>query len=362
MQYSHHGDYNTVRAKFGSPDCKKELDEPDYVEEFEFNTNSAQVRAGGPPPPDTDVNDNKNKNSTLTTTEGTDEVDHRTISLPRLRLPVDYIAMVEKVGTVLFTLDLIMRLFSCPSLKRYFLSLANVIDLLAIVFSYLNLILVNIRKENKYQESWVKTINYFQIIRTFRLIRVAKNVRASRVLAFSVQQNIHDMVLLVILLLIGVSLSANVIYLLEEDSTVPSIPEGWYWSLITITTVGYGDVTPKTAGGKAVSSLLALCGVLLLSISLPMFVNNFLTLYQYSCFEDSVATKKQKEQSKNDDKYLDDEHKVDLKGSRGAGDTYEVEKLDDHCTKTDPVHHFLPIPGQVINMADSKERLATKVS
>jgi hypothetical protein len=55
-----------------------------------------------------------------------------------------------------------------------------------------------------------------------------------------------------------------------------------------MTTVGYGDISPETGLGRVVSSICAICGVLLLAVTLPMFVNNFLTLYQYSCVNESI--------------------------------------------------------------------------
>ncbi|WAR15076.1 KCNB1-like protein [Mya arenaria] len=139
-------------------------------------------------------------------------------------------------------------------------------------------------------------LNYFQIFRTLRMIRLVSNLRASRVLVFSIRQNIKDMMLLGLLLTVAVSVTGHLIYFMEDPETIGSVPNAWYWAVITLTTVGYGDISPVTCLGKILASLMAISGVLLLAVTVPTFVNNFLTLYQYACLDDYIGSKLSAEQ------------------------------------------------------------------
>lgn len=268
------------------------------------------------------------------------------VELPDIYLPHDSLRYTEISISVLFTIDLMLRMFSCPCIKKYFKSFVNVIDILALVSFYAHELLIQIRKGDKYTDGWVRAISYIQIVRAFRLFRFAKNVRASLVLTYTLRQNIKDMSLLVLLLIIGTSISANVMYFVDR-ANIRSIPEAWYWSIITLTTVGYGDVTPGTTGAKIVASVLAVCGVLLLSVTLPLFVNNFLTLYQYSCLEETVDAKKNtdKDSRKIDHAGLDvklEKHKSFINECQGKLIKNGFNRIDSHTSI--PGQIFVPTP------------------
>ncbi|KAL4221595.1 hypothetical protein ACF0H5_019852 [Mactra antiquata] len=87
----------------------------------------------------------------------------------------------------------------------------------------------------------------------------------------------------------------------RDRDSVRSIPMAWYWAIITMTTVGYGDLSPSTTVGYVLATVCAISGVLLLSITLPMFVNNFLCLYLYSCVDDAMDKTETKEEEFCDD-------------------------------------------------------------
>jgi voltage-gated potassium channel Kch len=68
--------------------------------------------------------------------------------------------------------------------------------------------------------------------------------------------------------------------------------DAWWWSIVTMTTVGYGDIYPKSVVGRILGGLCALYGVLMFSMTLPIFVNTFHTVYQYAIFADRNSHKK----------------------------------------------------------------------
>lgn len=264
MEHSEDMAVDTARTRLGNPDCTTfqfndmdVLDDADmFWEEYDYADNGTKLSS--------------------------------TVTLPHKTVRYFVFVVLEMIAAVFFTLDLLLRLLTCPSLPIYFRSILNIFDILAVAGFYVHLIVVNIEREHKYQTGWIELINYLQIFRIMRLFRFVRNVRASRVLTFSLRQNARDMTLLVLLVMIVVSTSASLVYFIEDRAVFESIPVAWYWAMITLTTVGYGDITPKSGAGRLLAAILAICGVLLLSITLPMFVNNFLTLYQYSCLDESI--------------------------------------------------------------------------
>ena len=214
---------------------------------------------------------------------------------PVLRTPIFILVALDYIPAAFFTIDFIVRFVCCPSKRKFVTSLLNIVDIVALVGFYIYVLYLATEKEHKYKHSWVKLFHFLQVLRIMRLFRVVKHLRASRVLAFSLKQNLKDMALLAMLLLIFTCFTANLIYFIEDHKVISSVPSAWYWSIITLTTVGYGDIAPITGGGRALACVMSICGVLLLAITLPMFVNNFLTLYQYAYLDDFIEDKKAKE-------------------------------------------------------------------
>lgn len=222
------------------------------------------------------------------------------IDIPHLTVPKGVFNILDVIVNVFFTIDFILRITSCPSLRRYFKSVINILDALALLSTYIYIVIVSVKREYLYQKtSWLMLLEFAQVFRALRLFRVVKNVRASKVLGYSLLQDLRDMSLLVTLLFVGICTFAYLFYLVESRDTVVSIPNAWYWAVVTMTTVGYGDITPKSELGRIIASLCAICGVLLLSVTLPMFVNNFLTLYQYSCVNESIEKRKKENRIDN---------------------------------------------------------------
>ncbi|XP_060589893.1 potassium voltage-gated channel subfamily B member 2-like [Ruditapes philippinarum] len=270
LEHSEHQYAEEAKTKLGDPDCSESVykDNSDLVDDKLSWEQTNEIYVDGK----------------LTT--------YRTnVTLPSKRVPYFVFDVLELITSAFFTTDLLLRLVTCPSLKIFIQSITNLIDILAVAGFYVHLTVINIEREHRYSISWIRFINYLQIFRVMRLFRIVRNVRASRVLTFSLRQNGRDMTLLVLLVMIEVSTAACLIYFIEDRETIDSIPEAWYWAIITLTTVGYGDITIKTGAGRVVAAILAICAVIFLAITLPMFVNNFLMLYQFSCVEDNIQSR-----------------------------------------------------------------------
>lgn len=230
----------------------------------------------------------------------TDTFNTSHFGIPRLTLPVAEFDYIDCAVLLFFSCDILLRLLACPSLKRYFISIVNILDACALVSNYLYFVVISIHRQYRYMENtWVSLLNYVQIFRVFRLFRVVQNVRASRVLVYSITQNLHDMTLLVMLLFVCISSFASIFYFAESRETVPSIPTAWYWAVVTMTTLGYGELRPYTGLGQVTASLCAISGVFLLAITMPLFVNKFVNLYRYSCINENMDKLKGKRKRSN---------------------------------------------------------------
>ncbi|XP_033725292.1 potassium voltage-gated channel protein Shaw-like [Pecten maximus] len=190
--------------------------------------------------------------------------------------------VIDFVLLVIFFIELIVRLCACPSLRRYFLSPLNDIDILILVTAIIDVVIENWYAKFRYSDKGIRILYYLQMLRVLRILRFVNKVPSIQVLSYTVRTNVTDLVVLFLYVLVGVIIISNFAYFAEDKSTFTDMPESWWWGVITMTTVGYGDVVPKTALGKIMGCICALCGVLSLSITVPVFVNTFISLYQIS--------------------------------------------------------------------------------
>jgi len=124
-----------------------------------------------------------------------------------------------------------------------------------------------------------------QVFKIFKLIRLAKIARRStglRAIGVTLSNSYKELGLLLMLIVIAGLLFSSMIYFIEvaeEDSSFYSIPNAFWWSVITMTTVGYGDMQPTTGLGKFVGTMCAVSGVLVMSLPIPIIVSNFEAFY-----------------------------------------------------------------------------------
>ncbi|GFO26881.1 potassium voltage-gated channel subfamily c member [Plakobranchus ocellatus] len=216
-----------------------------------------------------------------------------TTELPQNVFAVEnWLSYIELACIVYFTIEFVVRLIFCPNKLYFILNFFTIVDVLSLLCMYTVLVLHHVNRKSKYTQSYVDVINCLQVVRLFRLFRLVKDVTGFRVLVFSVKTSWRELLLLLLYTLMLVSIFASLAYYCERGN-MGSIPRAAWWALVTMTTVGYGDIAPKTAIGRLVGAACAMSGVLLIAVTVPVFVNNFLLFYEHS----KIIDQKERSQS-----------------------------------------------------------------
>jgi len=187
---------------------------------------------------------------------------------------------IECACNAWFTFELLVRFAVSPHILRFLHTPVNVIDFVATVSFYLDFLLTRLDRENDFLE-------FFSIIRIMRLFKLTRHSPGLKILIHTFKASAHELTLLVFFLVLGIVIFASLVYYAERIQYNPtndftSIPVGLWWAIITMTTVGYGDMTPKTYIGMFVGSLCALTGVLTIALPVPVIVSNFALFYSHT--------------------------------------------------------------------------------
>lgn len=198
----------------------------------------------------------------------------------------DYALSVKAVFALLeiafiswFTFEYLVRLIASPKKWFFVRSFLNVIDLLAILPFYVELALKNSSSQN-FSLAFLRIL---RLVRVFRIFKLSRHSSGLQILGLTLRKSLRELGLLIFFLAIGVVIFSSMVYYAEngvEESYFRSIPDAFWWALVTMTTVGYGDMYPKTLWGKLVGSCCALCGVLAIALPVPVIVSNFDTIYK----------------------------------------------------------------------------------
>ncbi|CAG5082603.1 Oidioi.mRNA.OKI2018_I69.PAR.g10165.t2.cds [Oikopleura dioica] len=204
--------------------------------------------------------------------------------------------VIETICITFFTIEYVLRFWSAPDRCRFVPEFMNLVDLAAIVPYYITIIFdASINKtvlcmDDKTTSSSSTDNGSFlmilRVIRLARIVRIAKLSRHSRNLSTlikTMKTSLRELSFLMLFFIVSMVLFATFVYFCEvadNPNMFPSIPASFWWAIVTMTTVGYGDTYPITALGKVVGFLCTICGVLCIALPVPSIVSNFHRLYQ----------------------------------------------------------------------------------
>ena len=160
----------------------------------------------------------------------------------------------------LFSIEYLLRLYCVKSPKKYAKSFYGIVDLLAILPSYLEF----------FYPQWhmLMIIRSFRLLRIFRIFRMVKFLDESRVLMFALIRSSRKIFIFLFFVILLTIFLGSLMYVVEfeKNSGFSSIPQSIYWAIVTITTVGYGDVAPVTALGKMIASFIMILGYSIIAV------------------------------------------------------------------------------------------------
>ncbi|XP_056263981.1 potassium voltage-gated channel subfamily C member 1-like [Pseudoliparis swirei] len=215
-----------------------------------------------------------------------------------------WLTYVEGVCVIWFTIEVMARVVFCPDKAEFFRTTLNIIDFVAIVPFYLEVALSGLSsKTAKDALSFLRVVRFVRILRIFKLTR---HFVGLRVLGHTLRASTNEFLLLIIFLALGVLIFATMIYYAERIGADPAdptaaahtnfknIPIGFWWAVVTMTTLGYGDMYPETWSGMLVGALCALAGVLTIAMPVPVIVNNFGMYYSLAMAKQKLPKKRNK--------------------------------------------------------------------
>ncbi|KAL1020520.1 hypothetical protein UPYG_G00001120 [Umbra pygmaea] len=192
--------------------------------------------------------------------------------------------IIETACIVWFFFELVVRFVVCPSKRDFFHNLMNIIDIVSIIPYFVTLVteLVTTPDQNSSQNMSLAILRIIRLVRVFRIFKLSRHSKGLQILGQTLKASMRELGLLIFFLFIGVILFSSAIYFAEVDepsTQFVSIPDGFWWAVVTMTTVGYGDMCPITVGGKMVGTLCAIAGVLTIALPVPVIVSNFNYFY-----------------------------------------------------------------------------------
>uniref|UniRef100_UPI003590128E potassium voltage-gated channel subfamily A member 1-like n=1 Tax=Myxine glutinosa TaxID=7769 RepID=UPI003590128E len=240
---------------------------------------------------------------------------------------VDTYFVIETVCIVWFTFELVARFLSCPSKTAFFKNLMNTIDVVAIMPYFITLgteLAKHQGNANGQQAMSLAILRVIRLVRVFRIFKLSRHSKGLQILGQTLKASMRELGLLIFFLFILVILFSSAAFFAEADEAetmFTSIPSAFWWAVVTMTTVGYGDLYPVTVGGKIVGSLCTIAGVLTIALPVPVIVSNFNYFYHRGSEPDEKAPETAS--------VLDDEPtKEDLKKSESASTLSRCDFLD----------------------------------
>ncbi|XP_021510505.1 potassium voltage-gated channel subfamily V member 2 [Meriones unguiculatus] len=205
---------------------------------------------------------------------------------------------VEMLCVAFFTLEFLLRLASTPNLRRFARSALNLVDLVAILPFYLQLLLECFTSEDQRQgkgsprEHDLETVGrvgkvgqvlrIMRLMRIFRILKLARHSTGLRAFGFTLRQCYQQVGCLMLFIAMGIFSFSAAVYSVEHDvpgTNFTSILHAWWWAAVSISTVGYGDMYPETHLGRLFAFLCIAFGIILNGMPISILYNKFSDYY-----------------------------------------------------------------------------------
>lgn len=195
---------------------------------------------------------------------------------------------LDTACVIIFTTEYLMRLYAAPNRARHLRSVMSVIDAVAILPYYIGLCL----PDNKDLGGAFVTLRVFRV---FRIFKFSRHSQGLRILGYTLKSCASELGFLLFSLSMAIIIFATIMYYAEKnvgETKFTSIPEAFWYTIVTMTTLGYGDMVPNTVTGKIVGGVCSLSGVLVIALPVPVIVSNFSRIYHQNQRSDKRKAQK----------------------------------------------------------------------
>lgn len=164
------------------------------------------------------------------------------------------LTVLEWAFTILFSIEYLLRLYSIGKPMRYALSFYGIVDLLAVIPTYLSLFFVG--------SHYLAVIRILRLLRIFRVLKVVQYLNEMEVLMGALRSSRRKILVFMFSVMLIAVIAGSLMYVVEGDTNddYTSIPKSVYWAVVTMTTVGYGDISPDTGLGQFLATILMIMG------------------------------------------------------------------------------------------------------
>ncbi|XP_053365042.1 potassium voltage-gated channel subfamily D member 2 isoform X2 [Clarias gariepinus] len=185
---------------------------------------------------------------------------------------------LDTACVMIFTVEYLLRLIAAPSRYKFVKSVMSIIDVVAIMPYYIGLVMT----DNEDVSGAFVTLRVFRV---FRIFKFSRHSAGLRILGYTLKSCASELGFLLFSLTMAIIIFATVMFYAEKGSNASkftSIPAAFWYTIVTMTTLGYGDMVPKTIMGKIFGSICSLSGVLVIALPVPVIVSNFSRIYHQS--------------------------------------------------------------------------------
>lgn len=167
---------------------------------------------------------------------------------------------LEWIFTIAFTIEYGLRLWIVKRPIVYAKSFFGIIDLLSILPTYISLFIAG--------SQYLLVIRALRLLRVFRILKLVKFSREGMMLLISLKKSLYKITIFLSFVLTLVIILGSLMYLIEgaSNESFTNIPKSIYWAIVTLTTVGYGDITPQTGIGQLLAAIIMLLGYAIIAV------------------------------------------------------------------------------------------------
>lgn len=176
-----------------------------------------------------------------------------------------FLSAFEWVITAIFTLEYILRIVSVKKPLKYIFSFYGLIDLVSLLPTYLGIFMFS------ESISSIKTIRTIRLLRVFRILKLFRYVKEANTLKQALIASKQRIIVFLLAVLAVATIMGTIIYIIEDsEDGFTSIPRSIYWAIVTLTTVGYGDIAPQTVLGQFFASIIMILGYAIIAVPTGM--------------------------------------------------------------------------------------------